>query len=178
MYRGKCSLNILFYQWLILLEKTDQRSGGILTGRQVLFNKAIYRANGSMFPDHIDSSSPCNKRLWTHLTHTFTHTHREPWIYPLVQGHWVSELLCLGGWIKDCIIFFPNHEKRATLREPQVKPLWLICARKILLNKILTEHWRVSSRSKRKAWNDIKKGRHSVREAHIYLFVLLARMPG
>lgn len=60
MLRGDCSLNVLFYQWLILLEKTDKRSGGILTGRQVLFNKAIYGANGSMFPD---SSSLRDKRL-------------------------------------------------------------------------------------------------------------------
>lgn len=45
------------------------------------------------------------------ISHAHSHTHREPWIYPLVQGHRVSELLCLGGSIKDCVFFFLNHER-------------------------------------------------------------------
>lgn len=57
-----------------------------LTGRQVLFNKAIYRANCSMFPDRIDTSSHCNKRLWTPRTRVHT-AHRamdlSPHMWPL-----------------------------------------------------------------------------------------------
>lgn len=63
MFRGDCSLNIVLYYRLTSLEETDKRFGGILTGRQVLFNKAICRASGLMSADHTDSSSLCDKRL-------------------------------------------------------------------------------------------------------------------
>lgn len=111
------------------------------------------------------------------ISHAHSHTQRAVDLSTCTRPS--SVWTAVSGRLDQGLCFFlPKPWKRAMLRPPQVKLLWLMCACKILLNKILTEHWRVSSRSKRKAYNDIKKDRHSVREAHIYLFVLLERMSG
>ena len=96
-FRGNCS-NIHFHQQLTLLEKTDKRSTEILKGRQVMFNKVIYRANGFDVPWPNWLFIPLRLKGFELITHK--HTHRKLWIDPLVLYEAIKclNLLYLEGW--------------------------------------------------------------------------------
>lgn len=119
-HQREYSFNILFYSWLSL-ERTALRSAVILTGRQVLFNKAILRS--VHVPEWLLHK---NGTLNSHSTHTEKYG-----VFPL---SWRPLSVWTGNtreaaprtvFLLSLFFFCLKVWKRATLGLLQVKLLFL-----------------------------------------------------